>query len=190
MSLSSCHQDKYLRESLDQTFRTYRKALGQSRQRFPQTFIYGGICKAHVEHNWRDAMLQTGFPLAPPGRSPACRPSEIVFSGSAALAMVATERAAGVVCSSCTALCPASPSFLECTPDPRHLEGGTWVVLLRERGTLGERLKRGEGLRGNERPGNKGNKPRGSSGVKRTSRCHWERASWPLGAKRAWRARA
>lgn len=34
------------------------------------------------------------------------------------------------------------------------------------------------------------NKPKGSSGVKRTSRCHWERASWFPGAKRAWRARA
>lgn len=136
------------------------------------------------------AMLQTGFSLAPPGRSPACRPSEVVFSGSAALSMVATERAAGVACLSHTALCPASPLFLECTLHPRHLEGGTCVVLLRARGTLGERLKKGEGLRGNERPGKKENKPRGSSGVKRTSRCHWERASWPLGAKRAWRARA
>lgn len=62
--------------------------------------------------------------------------------------MVATERAAGMACLSCTALCPASPSFLECTPNPRHLEGGTCVVLLRARGTLGERLNRGRALGG------------------------------------------
>lgn len=71
-----------------------------------------------------------------------------------------------------TALCPASPSFLECTPrsgrGSRGYIGGT--------GGVATNVPR--------------SKPKGSSGVKRTSRCHWERASWFPGAKRAWRARA
>lgn len=149
-----------------------------------------GPCKAQLEScTALPATLQTGFSgLFCTTKTEPCTQA----IGNSVLEKRGTLDGCHVACLSRTALCPASPSFLECTPDPRHLEGGTCVVLLRARGTLGERLKRGRALGGMNvwEKKKKKTKPKGSSGVKRTSRCHWERASWPLGANRAWRARA
>lgn len=85
---------------------------------------------------------------------------------------------------------PSKPFVSRMYPKPSAPGRGYLRRAVEGKGHIGGTPEQGEGLGGNERPGKKGNKPRGSSGVKRTSRCHWERASWPLGVKPAWRAQA